>query len=84
MEVERSQIGWDTLSQGYGNVATLLTIQKGADASHNMRPRMEDKPMPSLALELMDILVNMSSLSRIYAQIRANTGRSYMAVVVNI
>ena len=40
--------------------------------------------MPSLAPELMDIPVNIPSLSSVYAQIGTNTGRSYGAVVVNI
>ena len=70
--------------QTYRNKATLPTIQEGTDALHNVRARIKDEPMPSLATELMDIPVNMSSLSRVYAQIGTNTGRSYGAVVVNI
>ena len=70
--------------QAYGNAAILPTIQKGADALRNVRARMEDEPMPNLASELMDIPVNMYSLSSIYAQIGTNTRRSYGAVVVNI
>ena len=70
--------------QAYGNVATLPAIQEGADALCNVGARMEDEPMPSSAPKLMDMLINMSSLSSVYAQIETNTGRSYGAVVVNI
>ena len=39
--------------QAYGNAAVLPTIQKGADASCNVRAKTEDDTMPSLAPELM-------------------------------
>ena len=67
-----------------GNAAILPTIQKRSDASRNVKARTEDEPMPSSASELMDIPVNMSALSSVYAQIGTNTSRSYGAVVVNI
>ena len=63
---------------------TLPAIQKRADALCNVGARTEDELMRSSAPELMDMPINMSSLSSVYAQIETNTGRSYREVVVNI
>ena len=61
----------------------LPIITKKAEAPWNVRGRM-DEPMPSMAdLTLQDVPINLSTLSRVYMQIKNTARKNYGAVALD-